>query len=104
MEMLVKLLPTIVLMLVALTCSAKTPWPEAPKAAYVKGCVQDMSSQGMPAKIATTFCSCAAEGMSKEFGLEDYTALMKAQPNPRGSSDDKRLYKVMSACSPSEAR
>jgi hypothetical protein len=39
------------------------------------------------------------DGMSGEFGMEEYDQMMKAAPNAKGSTYDQRLYKVMSRCS-----
>jgi hypothetical protein len=77
----------------------KTPWPKSAKAAYVERCVASMVSQGLPKRYARPYCVCIADGMEKEFGMEEYDHMMKAQPNPEGSSYDKRLYEVFSSCS-----
>jgi hypothetical protein len=58
-----------------------------------------MTSQRMPQAAATSYCSCIANGMSEEFGMEEYGDMMKAQPIPNGSAHDRRLYKVFAACS-----
>ena len=77
----------------------KTPWPKSAKAAYVDRCVSSMSSQGLPKQYASPYCGCIADGMEKEFGMEEYDHMMKAQPNAAGSSYDKRLYRVFQSCS-----
>lgn len=79
--------------------SAQTPWPEGVKQSYVERCAESMLSQGLPPKTAKPYCSCIADGMSKEFGKEDYNQMMKAEPNPKGTPYDRRLYKLFSACS-----
>ena len=78
---------------------AKTPWPEAPKLSYIDRCSESMASQGLPQKSAYSYCSCIAEGMSNEFGMEQYAQMMKAEPHPKGSEFDRRLYKIYSGCS-----
>lgn len=88
----------VALMLLPLLAAANTSWPEGPTHAYVDRCAKSMSAQGLPLKIAKSYCSCAAEGMSKEFGVEEYDQMMKAQPSKHGSDYDQRLYKVISAC------
>ena len=77
---------------------AKTPWPKDAKAAYIARCSESMSTQGLPKQKASSYCSCVTDGMEKEFGMEEYKEMMAAQPNPRGSSHDRRLHTVMSAC------
>ena len=93
-----------VVVLVALATSSalaadRTPWPEGAKRSYVDRCAASMSSQGLPSKTAWAYCSCVANGMSSEFGMEEYDHMMKAEPNAKGSTYDQRLYKVMSGCS-----
>lgn len=77
----------------------KAPWPKSTKAAYVDRCVSSMISQGLPKQYASPYCVCIADGMDKEFGMEEYDHMMKAQPNAAGSSYDKRLYRVFQSCS-----
>jgi len=77
----------------------RTPWPEGAKRSYIDRCAASMSSQGLPAKTAQAYCSCVGNGMSSEFGMEEYDQMMKAEPNAKGSTYDQRLYKVMSRCS-----
>ena len=77
----------------------KTPWPKSAKAAYVDRCVSSMISRGLPKQYASPYCVCIADGMEKEFGVEEYDHIMKAQPNAAGSSYDKRLYRVFQSCS-----
>lgn len=79
--------------------AARTIWPEGVKLSYVERCAESMSSQGLPPKTAKSYCSCIADGMSNEFGMEDYNQMMKAEPKSNGSVHDRRLYKVFSACS-----
>lgn len=79
--------------------AARTIWPEGVKLSYVDRCAENMSSQGLPPKTAKSYCSCIADGMSNEFGMEDYNQMMKAEPKSNGSVHDRRLYKVFSACS-----
>jgi len=88
-----------VLLMAASLATAQTPWPESAKLAYVERCAESMLSQGLPSKTAKAYCFCIADGMSKEFGMEEYDQMMKAQPKPNGSAYDRRLYKVFSACS-----
>lgn len=78
---------------------AQTPWPEGVRLSYVERCAGSLSSQGLPAKTASSYCSCVANGMSKEFGMEEYNQMMKAEPRPNVSAYDQRLYKVFSGCS-----
>ncbi len=79
--------------------SAQGLWLEKSKSLYVDRCAISIASQGAPASYAKPFCICIADGMESEFGMHEYNAMMKAQPNPSGSADDKRLYKIMSSCS-----
>ena len=73
-------------------------WPEGVKRAYVERCAESMARQGLPLKIAKSYCSCIANGMSREFGMEEYKEMMKAEPRPNGSVYDQRLYEVFSGC------
>jgi len=91
----------ILLLLIALIphlAIAKTPWPHDAKNSCISRCADSMSAQGLSKQNATSYCSCAADGMEKEFGMEEYKQMMNAQPNPRGSSDDRRLHSAVSAC------
>jgi hypothetical protein len=75
---------------------AATPWPDEPKRVYIELCAQRFFSLGVPIDRAKSFCSCVAEGMSEEFGMEKYTEPM--QPDPNGSWDDKRLFAIFRTC------
>jgi hypothetical protein len=77
---------------------AKTPWPKEAKNSYIARCSDTMTNQGLSKQNASSYCSCVADGMDKEFGIEEYKQMMNAQPNPRGSPEDRRLYSVTSAC------
>jgi hypothetical protein len=89
----------VAMLLVSLPIAAATPWPEGVKQSYVDRCAESMSSQGLAPKTAKPYCSCIANGMSNEFGMEEYNQMMRAEPSPAGSAYDRRLYKVYSACS-----
>jgi hypothetical protein len=78
---------------------ARTLWPEGVKLSYVERCTGSLLSQGLPLKTAKSYCSCIADGISNEFGMEEYNQMMKAEPKANGSAHDRRLYKVFSACS-----
>jgi hypothetical protein len=78
---------------------ARTPWPEGPKRSYAERCAESMSLQGLSPKTASTYCVCTVDGMSKEFGMEEYNQMMKAEPKENGSSHDRRLYRVFTAWS-----
>ena len=90
---------TFTLLILPSIVTARTLWPEGVKLAYVERCAESMASQGLPLKTAKSYCSCIADGMSNEFGMEEYNQMMKAEPRPNGSAYDRRLYKVFSACS-----
>ncbi|MCP9469500.1 MAG: hypothetical protein NNA31_05805 [Nitrospira sp.] len=72
--------------------TARTLWPEGAKLSYIERCAGSMSSQGLPPKTAKSYCSCIANGMSNEFGMEEYNQMMKAEPKPNGTAHDRRLY------------
>lgn len=74
-------------------------WPTAAKDAYVTRCASTMSSQGLPLGNARLYCRCFVDGAEREFGAMGYDAMMRAQPNPGGSEADRRLYRVLMACS-----
>ncbi len=79
--------------------SAAGDWPETTKMAYVERCAKSMHSQGLALVKATGYCRCSIDGQEIEFGTREYAAMMKAQPNPRGSDVDRRLFKVLRSCS-----
>lgn len=93
-----KLYIFLTLSFVAVSVSAATPWPSDQKAAYIDRCATSMSSQGLAPKTASAYCSCIANGMSSEFGMEEYGKMMNGSPNPKGSDIDKRMFKLFSAC------
>jgi hypothetical protein len=90
--------------LVAGNAAADDPRVAAAQRAYVTRCTPDLSSQGLPALKAEAACTCAASGIMTEvnFGTpgdqERYARIMRAQPNPNGSPDDQRLYKILAPC------
>jgi hypothetical protein len=94
----VRVIVAVVSIFISLNAIAATPWPEGIKESYIDRCADSLSSQGLGEKVAKSYCSCIANGMNNEFGLEEYKSMMKAQPNPNGSNYDRRLYKVFSAC------
>lgn len=77
----------------------KAVWPNSAKRSYIDRCASSMKSQGLATKYARPYCSCITDGMEQEFGMKEYNQMMKAQPNPSGSSYDQRLYKVFTSCS-----
>ena len=79
--------------------SAAGDWPEAAKMEYVERCAKSMHSQGLALVKATGYCRCTIDGQEIEFGTREYDAMMKAQPNPRGSDVDRRLFNVLMRCS-----
>lgn len=74
-------------------------WPVAAQDAYVNRCSESMNSQGLPRENAQLYCRCFIERAEQEFGMREYDAMMKAQPDPKGSEVDRRLYDVLVACS-----
>jgi hypothetical protein len=89
------------ILLISLPVVAATQWSEGVRQSYVDRCASSMSSQGLAPRTAKSYCSCIANGMSNEFGMEEYNQMMKADPSQTGSTYDRRLYKVFSACSSS---
>jgi hypothetical protein len=73
-------------------------WPSGAKEAYVDRCGRDLSSQGMPAALARSYCRCIADALESEFTREEFSSMMKAQPDPAGSDSDRRLYRALSGC------
>ena len=49
-------------------------------------------------KDANAYCTCITNGMEAEFGMKEYEQMMKAEANPNGEVNDRRLYKVLTAC------
>lgn len=78
---------------------SEAAWPNAAKRSYIDRCTSSLKSQGLSPNYGHPYCSCITDGMEKEFGMQEYDQMMKAQPNPSGSSYDKRLYKVFTSCS-----
>lgn len=77
---------------------ATESWPVFTKNSYVDRCSQSMQAQGLSVPQARPYCLCLANGMESEFGMSEYEAMMGAQPNPRGSPADRRLYRIMASC------
>ena len=77
---------------------AKTPWTKGAKSSYIVNCAEDLVKQGLMRQAASSYCSCAADGMETEFGMEEYKQMMKAEPNPQGTRDDRRLYQLLAVC------
>jgi hypothetical protein len=78
--------------------TGKGAWPEGAKQAYVDQCAPSMNSRGLSMEKAKGGCRCISDGLEAEFGLRDYNAMLKAQPNPEGSDADQRLYRVVDGC------
>lgn len=93
-----KLFAFVVTILFSVNVWANDFWPVGAKNSYVDRCSQSMQSQGLSGSKARSYCSCLADGMESEFGMREYDAMMRAQPNPNGTSIDRRLYKVAAAC------
>jgi hypothetical protein len=77
---------------------AQTPWPPVIYQGYFNQCKYSLTSQKVPDLKADGICYCLSSAFSKEFGMEEYDYMRRAQPNPNGSSIDKRLYKVIKQC------
>lgn len=77
---------------------ARTPWEPKAKMAYVARCSDDMITQGMERSYASSICSCLAGSLEAEFGVEEYTQMMAAQPRRNGTGVERRLNEVLSAC------
>ena len=93
-----KTILALTIVLIPMLSWGKTPWPKSAKVAYVERCTSTMLSRGIPQKYAKSCCDCIANGMEREFGLEDYALMMKAKPDPAGSSSDKKFYRVFRSC------
>jgi hypothetical protein len=93
------ILVALVLLVAPGLVAARTLWPESVKLAYIERCAESMASQGLLLKTAKSYCSCIADGMNNEFGMEEYDQMMKAEPKSNGSPYDQRLYRAFSACS-----
>jgi len=78
--------------------AAAGDWPEQTKQAYVDRCTPEMVSQGASETSARGFCRCLIDAEEIEFGQSEYQQMMSAQPDPNGSSNDKRLYQVYMGC------
>ena len=77
---------------------AAEPWPEGAKWAYIERCADSLATQGLQREKAGLYCACITRGMEKEFGIAEYNEMIKAQPNPKGSENDLRLYRVFKGC------
>lgn len=93
-----RLVMAVIVFLAPTIAAALTPWDEGQKHAYIDRCSKSMSSAGLSPQSAKVYCTCTAEGMSNEFGMEEYSQMIGAHPNPNGSPYDRRLYKVISTC------
>ena len=99
-----RLVMAVIFFLAPTIAAALTPWDEGQKLAYIDRCSKSMSSAGLSAQSAKAYCTCTAERMSNEFGMEEYSQMIAAQPNPNGSANDRRLYKVIATCNSSLPR
>ena len=92
----------IILFLIIACChglgNAKTPWPENLKTKNIAQCTERMTVKGLSKETAPGYCSCLANAMEKAFGVEEYTAMTQAQPNPKGSENDRKLASIVSEC------
>src|SRR6516165_586458 len=84
--------------------SADDPRYAAALQAYVAGCTPDLSSQGMSPQKAEAVCACVFSGIAAEVRIgtagdaERFKKIMQTQPDPKGSSDERRLYSILSDC------
>jgi len=76
----------------------RTQWEPSAKLAYVASCSDEMVGQGMQRSDASSTCSCLAGSLEAEFGMEEYTQMMAAQPRRNGTGVERRLSQVMSGC------
>jgi len=74
------------------------PWPQRDKATYVDRCTAEMAPQLPEKNHPLHVCQCLADSLEAEFGLSEYAAMMGAQPDPRGSQADRRVYRVVTSC------
>ena len=74
-------------------------WPKGAKLAYIERCTETLVSQGMPKNLANNYSQCIADGMEGEFSREEFTEMMKSQPNPKGNEIEQKLYRVLKTCS-----
>jgi len=80
------------------TARALERWPHEEKIAYVNRCALEMAPQ-MPSQTnSRQVCECLADSLEAEFGMSDSAAMMAAQPDPRGTKADRRLYRVVTSC------
>lgn len=75
-----------------------TKWPSDMKRTYVENCTQGIVAQGMMEFWSRKYCSCLADGMENEFGVEEYDLMRQGRPNASGSPVDGRLNNVFDAC------
>jgi len=80
------------------TARAVGHWPHEEKTAYVDRCVLEMAPQLPSPRNPRQVCNCLADSLEAEFGMSDTAAMMAAQPDPRGTKADRRLYRVVTSC------
>ena len=88
----------IIILAQSFSAFGETPWPPIVYQSYLKQCRESMLSQGMSSQKSDGVCYCLSSGLSKEFGMEEYDYMRAAQPNPKGSTVDRRLYKTVMKC------
>lgn len=69
--------------------------PEA-KIAYIKRCTAQVAQQNI--HDPTGMCVCVADALEEGFKQSEYNLMMQSQPNPNGSSSDRRMYAALEPC------
>jgi len=78
---------------------ATSPAQEAARRAYIDRCGASLHAQGLPEEKAQGYCRCIIDGQTKEFRTEEeWTTMMRSEPNPKGSEIAQRLYGVFLNC------
>lgn len=98
MKFMLSISTSIVPVFISISAGATDSWPRGAKLAYIDRCAESMSSQGLPMKNAKAYCTCTTNGMETEFGMKEYSQMMKAEANPNGGEYDRRLYNVLRVC------
>lgn len=89
------------LMASAMSPAAQGEWPEFVKSQFIENsCAPSLEAQGYEATAVLTFCACFAAQIEANFSILEYEDILAAQPNPDGSSADRRLYAAVMACRP----
>ena len=76
----------------------QTPWTPELTQYYMGQCQHGLRMQGDGPTKAKSICACMADGLSHEFGIEQFEQMRTARLDPKGSFHDQRFFRIADAC------